>query len=710
MSTMNEWSLRSKGVGFKSPPAWISFAFLVASIGVSIYFALAQLKEDRRQKYLEFEAKVERAEIAIRNRMDKYQQVLKGGLGLFYASNDVSRHEWRRYVATLGLEQSFPGIQGVGYSQFIRPDELEGHQSELRQTGFPDYVVRPPGPRALYSSIIYLEPFTGRNLSAFGYDMYSEPTRRAAMEQARDSGEAKLSGRVTLVQETHGKVQAGTLLYVPVYRTGNVPNDEETRKSEIQGFVYAPFRMDDLVKGIFGQNREIDLKIYDGTIIEAVHLLHDSLDGAVADMDLARQSRVINVAGRDWKILYFDRPSRTNATSWLPLFYLIAGPAIGFLLFFLIRSLSRTRDLALEYAEEMTDAYRRTENLNQRILENAQDAIITFDSSGNILSLNQAAIHISGFSIQSGQKLKLSQLLPELGLQKQQRSGLFEQRLKKSTGEMVPIELSISNISGGNLSEDDQKLSVVIIRDMTERAKLDQIKREFISVVSHELRTPLTSISGSLQLIASGVAGELPNMARELIAIATKNCDRLVRLINDILDLEKVESGQIDFHVKTLDLVPLCEEAIAAITGFADSFEVKVVLQNAPKQAWIKVDRDRFLQVMANLLSNAVKFSPAGGAVAVAIEEYHQNWRIAVADRGPGIPQEFLPRLFSKFAQADSSDTRPKGGTGLGLAIVKLLLDQMNGQISVDTHLERGTIFFVDLPQEIPEEVSSSLP
>ncbi|MBT9591486.1 MAG: PAS domain S-box protein [Thiobacillus sp.] len=234
--------------------------------------------------------------------------------------------------------------------------------------------------------------------------------------------------------------------------------------------------------------------------------------------------------------------------------------------------------------------------------------------------------------------------------------------------------------------------------DITERKRMELMKREFISTVSHELRTPLTSIRGALGLVAGGATGALPDKAKELINIASTNCDRLVRLINDILDMEKIESGKMVFDMRLLDLPALVNETIAANQAYAAQHQTAIVVDGELPDLRVMGDRDRLIQVMTNLLSNAAKFTPPGGSVHVSLEQRGAYARIAVRDEGPGIPEEFQSRLFQKFSQADSSDTRKKGGTGLGLSITKAIVEHLRGRISYQTEKNKGTTFFVDLP------------
>jgi signal transduction histidine kinase len=262
----------------------------------------------------------------------------------------------------------------------------------------------------------------------------------------------------------------------------------------------------------------------------------------------------------------------------------------------------------------------------------------------------------------------------------------------RKDGRELPVEVALNPITTRN-----GVLVLCVIADISERKRAELRKDEFVTTVSHELRTPLTSLAGSLGLLAGSAAGKLPGTAIRLLTIAHKNSQRLVRLINDILEIEKIESGDVAFVLKRVAVRALVEQAIEASRVYGESLGVTVRLDPFATDADVHADPDRLTQVIANLLSNAIKFSPSGAEVLVSIDAPADRIRIAVRDHGPGIPPDFKARVYEKFAQADAN-ARQKGGTGLGLSIVKGIVTRLGGSTGFDDAPGGGTIFHVELP------------
>ena len=250
----------------------------------------------------------------------------------------------------------------------------------------------------------------------------------------------------------------------------------------------------------------------------------------------------------------------------------------------------------------------------------------------------------------------------------------------------------------GNVKGGQSDGIIISVENITKRKDMERMKDEFVSTVSHELRTPLTSIRGSLGLVAGGVTGVLPQKAQELVDIAYKNSDRLILLINDILDMNKLEADQLELNMAPHDMGMVLQEMVEANQGYADKYGVQLGLSPAPGPVSVLVDQHRFQQVLSNLVSNAIKFSPRGATVEAGYVIDGSRVRLHVRDHGPGIPRQFQSRIFEKFAQADSSDARAQGGTGLGLSIAKGLCERMGGWMYFETEEGQGTTFFIELP------------
>ncbi len=401
----------------------------------------------------------------------------------------------------------------------------------------------------------------------------------------------------------------------------------------------------------------------------------------------------------------------------------LGGLGLSFLVI-VFAGLTIFRDMNRRLAVER--ALAESLNFERALVGSAAYGIIAVDANGVITEFNKAAEDMFGYSAEElvGKSTperfhdpkevaeRAIALSEELGRTVEPgvdvfmaipRLGRVEDRelsFIRKNGERFVGRLSVTAIPG---STGEVSGFIGIATDITERKKVERLKAEFISTVSHELRTPLTSIRGSLGLVLGGVAGEIAGQAKELLNVANKNAERLSRLINDILDIEKIESGKMEFKLRCQPLAPLLQQAVESIQDFARQFNVVVTLSNMAPDKEVNVDGDRFIQVMINLLSNAAKFSPSNSAVAVAVESRGSMLRISVSDKGKGIPFEFQSRVFEKFAQADSSDSRAKSGTGLGLSITKAIVERLGGVIGFDTREGQGTTFHVDLPA-LPSE------
>jgi PAS domain S-box-containing protein len=269
-------------------------------------------------------------------------------------------------------------------------------------------------------------------------------------------------------------------------------------------------------------------------------------------------------------------------------------------------------------------------------------------------------------------------------------AAVTQARLIRLDGRPLDAELTAASVTF-----DGRPAVQMLIRDVSDRRAVERMKDELLSVLSHELRTPLTSIRGSLGLLDGGVLGPLSTRGQRMIGIAVRNTDRLIRLLNDVLDVERMQAGRLVLEPRLCPVAELIELAVAEMRGLAERSGVQLLVGSV--EGVVEADADRLVQVLTNLLSNAIKFSTAGGQVRLSAVVHGQQVRFSVADQGRGIPADKLEFIFERFHQVDASDARVKGGTGLGLAICKSIVDQHGGQVWAESRLGHGSTFYVEL-------------
>jgi len=590
--------------------AWIILCIGLILTGSAWYVSTKLVAEDIEKT---FESRTKEISDSIYNRMIEYEQVLWGGVGFFNAIGHFDRVKWHDYVRGLKINEHWPGIQGIGLSIPIQPSEKSKHIESVRAEGFPEYTIRKEGDRDEYSAIILLEPFDWRNRRAFGYDMWSNDMRRAAMARARDTGGASTSGIITLVQETEQDVQRGFLTYLPLYKKNLPLETVEERRAAFLGWVYSPFRMGDLMQGILGSGQsDVEYEIFDGDVMTQETLLYDTNDQLfdAANYPQSVQSKIstLNLQGRAWTIQYtFDVDNVDDAKSKIPWAIGIGGLIVDILLFYVISSLA---------------------------------------------FLNQRAEAIAA-----------------------EKTIILEEEKNRAESALAMAEVAQKKAEQANLA-----------------------KSEFLSTMNHELRTPLTPILATIKMMKSGALDGSSEKTTQMLEMAESNCDRLSSLINDILDLSKIEAGHLEYRMESVSTDRLIADALIGNALIAKKYGVQLI-PGTIEAANVNGDEGRLMQVLTNLISNAAKFSPKGETITVSATRIDGKIRFAVTDHGSGISDDFRTHIFDRFTQADSSDTRQAGGTGLGLSICKAIVEHHKGTIDFDSVVGEGSTFYFDLPE-----------
>lgn len=467
---------------------WGTWVLLLAGLVATLAASLHIKAEMDRAVEKEFDFACAEICLNIQRRLDGCDMILRSAAGLFDATGTVTRDQWRVFTRSLQTERTMPGIQGIGYSVLVPREQLGVHERHMRGGGFPDYRIRPEGGRDVYSSIVYLEPFSERNLRAFGYDMYSEPVRRAAMERARDENTTALSGKVTLVQETDEDIQAGTLMYLPVFRRGMPVDTVDQRRAAIQGWVYSPYRMKDLMLGTLGgwgsreDGGQVSLQIYDGDGISEESLLYQNTppgSGRASGGGKGVRLVPLNFAGSHWTLRFTRSWAVSSGVNYSGAWLVaLGGTSVSLLVFWLARNYLRTRVIA-QNLQIKSDA-----------LQAAANAIIITDRNGMIEWTNNAFSSLTGYS--AGESVGQARWLYGSG----EAEGAFNRRLwnEVRSGKVWKGEL-VSSRKDGSLYSEEMTVTpirnnrgevanfIAVKQDITERKQAEQAARDAEEVV-----------------------------------------------------------------------------------------------------------------------------------------------------------------------------------------------------------------------------------
>ncbi len=733
---------------------WAAGFLLAVGLVVTAIAAFYQKSEAEMNERRGFDSACGEIQSRIENRLATREEILRGAAAFFADDDGVTRQEWHEFAEHLQIYENLSGIQGIGFAPLVPAGQLAQHLAEIRAEGFPDYQIRPPGEREFYAPVVFLEPFYGRNLMAFGHDMLSEPVRRTAMEWARDHNAAALTGKLALAQEPGEDTQAGVVMYMPVYRMRASHDTVAERRSALLGWVGSPYRMNDLMEGIVGpldvwHEWHIRLRIFDGETDAPDALLYDSLPGEGEIPADALTLRIpINVGARDW-LLSFTQSGEGGALVayskvWLTLG---AGTVISLLVAGLVLSLRNTQLDAKKIADRLTADLRLSE---AKLSETAERLA---------LAAKAAKVGVWDYDVAAGSLGWDAQMLSLYGITPDQFARTYDSwkalvhpddRMRGDAeiqmalrGEkefdtefrvvwpdgtvhniraLAAVHRSASGqavrLVGMNWDITEQKQaesSILRINSQLEEAKAaaekaSAAKSEFLANMSHEIRTPMAAVIGLSDLLSDTALSALQSDYVRRINVSST---ALLGVLGDILDYSKIEAGHMQIEAVPLRFEEILNKCKALFEVHAGSKGLALRFELDPGVPAVLIgDPLRLLQVINNLVNNALKFTKSGG-VDVAVQclgttEREALVKVCVKDTGIGIPLAHRDKLFAAFQQADYSTTRKYGGTGLGLTISKRLVDLMGGEIGVESEPGRGSTFWftvrLGLPHSSPME------
>lgn len=640
-------------------------------------------------------------------RMNQYEQVLKGGVGLFKASKSVTRQDWKTYIDTQDIQERYPGIQAIGFSYVIPEGQVDSLEQQVRLEGFKNFKIYPLNGGVEEHAILYIEPFDWRNRRAFGFNMYSENNRNKAMAYARDNATSALTEKLILVQETDQDVQQGFLLCLPVY-TNDSLHTVELRRKNLYGFVYGAFRVKDFMEGVISDRpKKIDFAIYDGNIIAPENLLYSNNVDTPTSHEEGRFSstKTIEIGGHEWTIVFKAKDSFISRADYLqPLLIAFAGIVIELILFYIIWS-----------AYSLNKYYRR---LKMEAEENADSLHIALSAANmGTWELNlrnqrsrRSLDHDKIFGYNELQpkwnyEIFKSHILPEHKL-------LVDKALDKAyqTGKLkFECKLDPSKVGNekwiyveGKVTYDYSKKPIRlygVVMDISERKKAEEELREnqqmlesynqdlntFIYSISHDIKNPLTALTLHSQLAEEYTTIE---EYRKFMDMVNRKSEKIQEIIDVMSNVIKEENKD-----KTIETIELEKEINAILSDFKEiTADINIKIHLDLRITKIKYIRGYINSILLNLIGNAIKYRDDERQLNMNISTstVGEYILLTVKDNGIGIDLEKeRDKLFKPFQRITSNTS----GSGLGLFIIKRMIHKNGGKIKVESKPGEGSTF-----------------
>ncbi|MFD0738159.1 CHASE domain-containing protein [Lysobacter koreensis] len=704
------------------------FALAVLLGSLALVFATWQNARERElhAAELEFVGKTDEVVDLIRQRLVNYELVTRGGAALFASVARPTPRQWQAYVEGMQIGERFPAMLGLGFAGYVSGGGLGELQLEWRDAGYGILDVRPHGRRPFYGPILYLEPRTIANVQAVGFDMYSEATRQAAMQAAAESGEARMTGSVHLIQDAAEK-KTGLLLYLPVYRGGDRPASVAARRESLQGWVYVPFRLDPFLAAALGSTayRDARFRVYDITG-GAEELLFTTAIASGEEAPAFQHSTTVESYGRQWRV-EFDSPPESLAAPKLQGLQNMLGLGLfaSLLMYGLAWMLARTEGRAQAIATRMTEEYRRSELRFRVAMQYSAIGKALLDSEGRIVEANPALAAIVGQSpdVLAGSRFDALFEDDDTDTRTTRRfvatdeQGVYRstRRLHREGGVPRHAQLTFAPVPG-NIDQDIAGL--VQVEDVTERVRAEarvhalnrtlearvalrtrelslanQELEAFAYTISHDLRAPLRAIDGFSRILFERYAGAVDEHGRDYLGRVRKAAARMGELIDAMLKMSRLTRSEL--KLERIDLSQVATEILEE-QHLADPG--RVVERHIQPGLEVTGDAALLRNLMSNLLVNAWKFTrdqPAA-RVEVGFTDDADGGEFFVRDNGAGFSQDYVDKLFRPFQRLHSQGEF--AGHGIGLASVKRIVERHGGMIRAEGREGQGATFYFTLP------------
>lgn len=680
-------------------------------ITLLVFAALSEQSNEHNRAY--FETLVLETHEAIKQRYTLYEGSLISGLGLYYASDSVERHEWNKYVSALNIERTMPGINGIGYIDYVPEADLTAYLARTRADDAPNFKNHPETDFKDKFIIKFIEP-VARNKEAVGLDIGFEKNRREAAERARDFGISTVTKKILLVQDD--KKQPGFLHLIPVYKTGSTPPTVEKRRKQLQGWVYAPFIGANFLSDINNTNDgQLDYTVYDGDHTHDHAIIHSSADTPVDgnDEDVMTMRTVLNFAGSHWTILWRSNDTFTPPSEHiLSYVFLALGLSFSVALFFILESLIHRNALITRRVEEQTARLKEASEFRRIIGNTIPDYLFVKDEKSRIVEANSTFLtlypgkereDIIGKTMLEGHdekeaeeflqhdrnafKAGYSETEETITFPGGKTRTLFTKKVRFQNAQGEPFILGIArDITDAKAAEND------LIKTNEELARSNIELERFAHIASHDLQEPLRKITSFIDELEEHLGDNLDEEARIYMDFITSGAVRMRDLVTGLLKYSTVNKTEPD--IQKLDTNNIIDIAADNLSKRIKESGAKIKYKNLPE---IYYDEVMLTQVFQNLISNAIRYrSDKTPEINITAEKHADCWEFAVEDNGMGIEQKYLDRIFDMFQRLHRKEDIP--GTGIGLSLCQKIVERYGGIMWVESEPGVGSTFFFTVP------------
>jgi PAS domain S-box-containing protein len=696
-------------------PSLISI-FILFTFGVISFFVREGIQSSANDALQsKISSEVQSITVYSKQLLSEYTGVLRSTKALFYASDEVTRSDWHDYVYSLNLKKNYPSITAIDFIKRVERSDKDKYEASINNDSFfkntsdQEFEIKPITKTEDFYVVHYIEPIEGNEV-AVGYNLYSDDIRKKALELARDTNSLIITEPITLVQEKES--QKAFLMVLPVYKNNQAVETLADRQQYVEGFVLLVIRSGDFFSQVIASNaltnitsfKVSDVDIYDSSFLVGINSEGES----PSTLDFIGDSHVIsrlNIGARNWQYEFYVNSVEANlvgVASYIPVMILLLGIIISILVWLIIFNSRKLQSKAEEIAEKLTGDLQKF----KLAIENVSDQIIIADNDSKIIYFNKETEDVVGQNHSHFFGKDIRELLGSLvsnHTEEEMKKVIREDKStfegetvsKDKNGEDYVSQIKVSPVLD---KKNDILFFVLVKRDITKEKRIDKMKTDFIKVASHQLRTPLSAMRWHLEIFLSNDVKNLNEEQSELVKKIYKSNKRIISLVNGLINISKIESGEIPISPKVVNINDLIKSVIEEFSDKVSERNMQISLDVSDSLGEVSLDKDLVSDVYRNMIANSIKYSLDGTDISIKITQDGDNMLSEISDSGLGIPEKDKENIFKKFYRGSNAVDTETDGSGLGLYLAKSVIESSGGKVWFESEQKKGTTFWFTLP------------